>query len=432
MKILSLLLLPLLLFGELEVALSTSSPLKPIYLTRCQLSAEETDWRLFEDLRQILEFDLNTGGFVSVLEVNDAWEKIDLSHPLWQQQKIPFVCLIQGSKNRLSVTLCQVDAKTSKKYPDLVLSGQIDDDRYQIHRLSNQIHKDLFGKAGIAGMKILYAQRSKNKPKEETEWSSNIWLSDIDGANPRQLTHEKGYCLSPGFLTEKNHYFYVTYRSGQAKICKASFHQPQGEVMVSLRGNQMLPAFSPKGGVMAFITDVAGRPDLFLQPLDKEGHMTGKARQLFSAPKATQASPTFSPDGTKVAFVSDKDGPPRIYVLPLASDGKPARPTLLTKQNRENTSPAWSPDGKKIAYSAKVDGIRQIWIYNFENDEEYPLTTGPENKENPAWAPNSHHLVYNTESEESCELFLIHLNSSDPVKITKGPGQKRFPAWGLY
>ena len=73
--------------------------------------------------------------------------------------------------------------------------------------------------------------------------------------------------------------------------------------------------------------------------------------------------------------------------------------------------------------------IQQIWIYDFLSDEEMPLTTGPENKENPSWAPDSFHLVYNTESDDVCELYVIHLNQGEPIQISKGPEQKRFASW---
>ena len=76
-----------------------------------------------------------------------------------------------------------------------------------------------------------------------------------------------------------------------------------------------------------------------------------------------------------------------------------------------------------------MDGVRQIWIYDFLTEDEIPLTTGAQNKENPAWAPDNFHLVYNTESDESCELYLIHLNQCDPIQISQGPGQKRFASW---
>ena len=438
MRILALLLFPLLLIAEsIEVHLATASPLRSIYLTRLHDEAARVDWRYVDELRIALEFDLNQGGWLSALPVNDAWEQSFQWHDLrpqcslslWQQEKIPFVCALQVSATTLSATLFQIEEKSSKRYPDLPLTGRIEEDRRQMHALADLIHKDLFGVEGIASLKILYAQRIRSSVQEE--WSSNIWVADADGINARQLTKEQGYCLSPGFLSKKNQFYYVTHRNGQSKICTATFSKAHGDVLISLRGEQHLPAFTAAGHQMAFISDAAGRPDLFIQNLGPDAQPVGKARQLFSAPRATQASPTYSPNGRKIAFVSDKDGAARIYLLDVTGpqETKAPRPVLLTKANRENTSPAWSPDGTKLAYSAKVDGVRQIWLYDFATEEEIALTTGAEDKENPAWAPDSLHLLYNTESQESCELFLINIRNPEPLQISKGLGQKRFPAW---
>lgn len=416
-KTISLLLLPLLLLGqELEVRLATRSSLKPIYLS--QMDSE---------LRSVLAFDLNAGGFGTVIEGRDDLEEtlhgpFDLA--LWRKQKIPFCLAAHVQNNRLELTAFNIEQGTSKKY------GSIPLERKAIHRLADAVHKDLFGKEGIASLRLIYAQRDKNESEKGLEWLSEIWVSDSDGENARQVTSEKSYCLSPYFMPHAaDEFFYVSEKSGQTKIYRASLSNPKGELMVDLRGNQALPCLAQKGTLMAFITDAAGRPDLFLQSFDNQGRMIGKARQLFSAARATQATPTFSPDGKQLAFVSDKDGPPRIYLLNVASSKARPRPHLLTRKNRENTSPSWSPDGTKLAYSAKVDGVRQIWIYDFETEEEVQITTGPENKENPSWAPDSFHLVYNSEWQDASELYLIHLNQGEPIQITKGSGQKRFASW---
>jgi TolB protein len=418
-KIISLL-LPFLLFSqELEVRLATRSNLRPIYLASFEP----------KELKTVLEFDLNTNGYSSVVDSRDDLEatfQSPFDRTLWKKEKIPFCLSTNVVQNKLEVTLFNAENGTSKKYMPMPL------ERQALHRLSDAIQKDLFGKEGIAALRLIYTVRNRNKTEKGLEWLSEIWVSDSDGANAKQITSEKSYCLSPYFLPNRPHeFFYVSEKTGQSKIYRATLSDPKGELMVDLRGNQALPSLSRKGTQMAFITDVAGRPDLFIQNFTEQGSSLGKARQLFSSARATQATPTFSPDGKQLAFVSDKDGPPRIYLIAVGNgrETKRPHPQLLTKKNRENTSPAWSPDGTKLAYSAKVEGVRQIWIYDFQTQEEFPLTTSPENKENPSWAPDSFHLVYNTESEESCELFLTHLNGAEPVQITKGPGQKRFASW---
>ncbi len=422
---------------EIEVRLKTASNVKPLYLAHTYLGPEETNHTYFDELRTVLEFDLNTGAFVSVLPTNSDWEeslhmadvKRHFNLNLWRKEQVPFIICSAVAQQALRVSVFDVEKGTSKVYEDLSISGQIDEDRKQIHLLADTIHRDLFGVEGIASCRIIYSLRES---KGDSGFRSEIYLSDFDGANSSQLTYENDYCVTPCFSpynrkgTEPS-FIYVSYKTGQSKIYRSSLTGGKSEGVFDLGGNQLLPSLNPRASQIAFISDVAGRPDLFIQSLDNTGHVVGKPKQLFSAPRATQASSAFSPDGKKLAFVSDKDGPPRIYVLDLMKEK--TRPALITRRNRENTSPTWSPDGKKISYSSKVDGVRQIWIYDIEKEEELALTSGPQNKENPSWAPDSLHLVYNTDQNEAGELFLIDVNQRNPVQISKGKGQKRFPSW---
>ena len=200
-----------------------------------------------------------------------------------------------------------------------------------------------------------------------------------------------------------------------------------------MRGNQLMPAVSRQCDKIAFISDITGNPDLFMQPFSPESGTIGKPQQLFSAFKSTQGTPSFSPNGKQIAFVSNKDGAPRIYIIEIAAPGaslKDVKPRLITKLNRENSAPAWSPDGSKLAYCAMAGGTRQIWYYDFDKKEERQLTQGQGNKENPTWGLDSLHLIYNSTGAAGSELYLINLNQSEAHKISSGIGEKRFPSWG--
>lgn len=437
---------PFLLCSQtLDVSLNTKPSLCSSYISRIYTDPSEWNWRYFEELRSILEFDLNTGGYTKIAAtqelLEDLCQKFDThqSFPLeqWKKEQISSAIYLSVEQKRLSIVVFNIEKESFKRYPDIFLSGEISTDRRQIHKLADTLHQDLFGAAGISSLKIMYTQRYKNTDTTEgLDYLSEIHLCDADGANSRQVTSKKGYCMSPGFLklsTQDLAFYYVFNDAGQSKIYRGSLTNPDGDMLVSLRGNQALPALSKSGHMMAFITDVAGRPDLFIQHFDSKYRQAGKARQLYSSPRGTQASPTFNPNGKEVAFVSDKDGSPRIYVIniPSPKDTHRPRPRLLTLKYKDNTCPSWSPDGKKLAYSAKIDGVRQICLYDFAKEEEIQLTFTPEMKENPSWAPNSLHLIYNTESEESCELYLIHLTDPNPVQISKGFGQKRFPCFEI-
>jgi TolB protein len=438
-KYLFIIFLPLFISAEeIEIRLKTANVTKPVYVSQTYTAPDVMKASYFEELRAILEFDLNHGGYGHVLPINGTWEEMlhmadvkrHFNLSVWRKEKVPFVICSTGADGQLKVTAFDIEKGTSKVYETLSITGILTEDRKQIHLLSDAIHRDLFSSEGIASCRLIYSRRER---KLENGWRSEIYTSSYDGLDDEQLTFENDYCVTPCFAPHtkgQDHpsFFFVSYKTGQSKIYQASMHEKLGELSFDLGGNQLLPSLNTRGSQMAFVTDVAGRPDLFIQNFDLTGRATGKPKQIFSSPRATQASSCFSPDGRRIAFVSDKDGPPRVYMMDIGRTSK-LRPQLITKRNRENTSPTWSPDGKYLAYSAKVDGVRQIWLYNFETEEESALTTGPQNKENPSWAPNSLHIVYNTDNEEAGELFLINLNQRNPVQISRGIGQKRFACW---
>lgn len=429
---------------EIQVALTTASPLSPVYLSTVIMEKDGDGESYFNRLRQVLAFDLDNSGYIVLLEKEKSKETILSNNDLkvafdplfWKEQKTRFVIKFFGENKQLNVFIYDTLKNQSKLFATINLSADIDKDRKKIHKISDDILLEYLGKKGIAQYVILYTVRRDNPDRKGMKWLSEVFACDFDGENSRQLTFENNYCVTPVPLPSAYKgsipgFLYVSYKKGIPKIYMNL--ENEGRAFVQLRGNQLLPSISLNFDQLAFISDAAGRPDLFLQRLDRRRIPLGKPIQLFSAPRATQASPAFSPDGKKLAFVSDKDGTPRIYIMKVPEIGEDnVLPSahLLTKKNKNNVTPAWSNDGTKLVYSANTSGPREIWIYDFNTDEERQLTFGKENKENPCWADDNLHIVYNTEDKDISELYIINLNNPKPVKISTGLGQKRFPVWG--
>jgi TolB protein len=438
-----LLLLPCLLRGEdtLHVALPTQSQLALLY--RSPIFSQESGFEKIyvQEIQKIFHHDLDQSGVFLVVKEQADMDLL-LSRPdpkeafdpnVWKREKISYVIKAVSSHKEMEVQVYHTPESKVWKF-QAELTGRFVEDRQKIHQLCDYIIETLTGKKGVASGRILYTIRVPSNAAQGPKWTSEIWICDRDGSEAHAVTAEKSYALHPLFLSPRNpgDFLYVSYKEGQPKIYHFWGDKKESTPLISLRGNQLLPALSPRADLLAFICDAAGRPDLFLQRLNAKGEAVGQPLQLFSFPRATQASPTFSPDGRKIAFVSDKDGPARVYVVQIPEDisfHKRPEAVLITKKNRENVSPAWSPDGTKIAYSSKTEGVRQIWIYDFQTNEEWQLTKSSGNKENPSWGKDSLHLVYNTDDQNSGELYVIDLNLQVPVKITNGFGKKRFPCW---
>lgn len=425
------------------VNLTTESPLSPLYLAPFHFDQADFASSYIHQLERVLAFDLNHNGstyLVKQTPANDqlatgqAFDQID-STQSWKTQNIFYVVKGQISGTTLRLLMFDIHTQNLKSIDSSPLTGNLNQDRQQIHRLADAIHKAFFETDGIASTRILYTIKAPLSSNQKL--LSEVWESDYDGANARQLTQENALCVTPAYIPPKPGYLtggflYVSYRLGQPKIYVANLKEGNGKRLTSLKGNQLMPTISQQRDKIAFISDVTGNPDLFLQPFSPDQGVLGKPQQIFSAKQATQSSPTFSPDGKQVAFVSDKDGSPKIYVITIPQPGTSLnniKATLITKRNRENSAPVWSPDGTKLAYCARTKGERQIWIYDFKTNQERQLTQGPGHKENPSWAPNNLHLVFNSADAQNSELYLINLNQAEAIQITSGRGEKRFPSW---
>jgi dipeptidyl aminopeptidase/acylaminoacyl peptidase len=170
--------------------------------------------------------------------------------------------------------------------------------------------------------------------------------------------------------------------------------------------------------------------DRFQFKQDIDGYLTGRRQRLMLLDVATgktrrlttgdfnEALPAWSPDGGTIAFVSNRDqDPDRTYnsdLWTVRAQAAAAEPTRLTtfagSDNDPDTEsyPAWSPDGRSIAYiqGGPVElfayGTRRLAVVPASGGEPRVLTPSLDRNINqPVWAADGKSLRFIVEDDKT-------------------------------
>jgi hypothetical protein len=98
---------------------------------------------------------------------------------------------------------------------------------------------------------------------------------------------------------------------------------------------------------------------------------------------ANNLDPAFSPDGTMLAFASDRDGDYEIYVLRISD----LQLTRLTSNTATDRSPAWSSNSAMLAFTSDRDGNSEVYLMNPDGTGQVNLTQHAADDFRPSWAP---------------------------------------------
>jgi len=250
-----------------------------------------------------------------------------------------------------------------------------------------------------------------------TNGTSNIWVMNEDGTDPRPLTS-----------------------------------------ITALNGGSFQPAWSRDGAKMVFDSERAlngadnSSHTLNIWVVNADGSGATPLTKLTTTAVGDITSfPAFSPDGSKIAFQSSQaldgsdaantNGTANIWVVNL--DGSSAKPlTKLTAADADSLSPVWSSDGSKIAFisrraldgsdAANTNNILNIWTINPDGGGAAPLTqltASGASSFNPVWSPDGGKLSFqgpraldasdalNTNS--TFNIWTVHADGSSPTPLTK-------------
>jgi tricorn protease len=142
---------------------------------------------------------------------------------------------------------------------------------------------------------------------------------------------------------------------------------------------------------------------------------TGITKNLTNSPGVHDREVAWSPDGQYIAFISDLTGEDEIYIQ--KQDGS-AKPVQLTKDaDTYKYSLTWSPDSKKLLWADKMLRLQYIDIDSKVVTPVDKATSWEFNEYN--WSPDSKWIVYTFPNRRTTSrVFLYELSTKTKTALT--------------
>ena len=256
------------------------------------------------------------------------------------------------------------------------------------------------------GGQIAFTRSWADMSKDQEQ--SNLWLVDVAGHRPRELTQGNWRDSAPAWSPDGKRIAFLSDRSGNRQIHVMWVDTHEVSQLTHLERAPANLRWSPDGKWIAFTSAVPDETNLLQVRLPR----TPRGAQL-AKPAVIVDRLSWGRDG----FGQTVKEFNHVYVVDSTIGGTPRQ---LTQGNYNHNSPEWSPDGKTIYVSGirKPDAeyLRQdseIYAIDVETLAIKPLTDRKGPDSNPRPSPDGKWIAYTGHDEKGYTNHLSNLYLMD-------------------
>ena len=186
----------------------------------------------------------------------------------------------------------------------------------------------------------------------------DVWVKDIERDTPSRLSFLKSTNNYPVWTPDgKNIIFKSVDPAGPGMYCVPADGSGEAQRLSDGKGDEYPYSISPDGKRLAYSAlGKSGTPDLFTAPIEGgSAHPRLGTPELFLGTPFLEVLPAFSPDGRWIAYLSTESGTSEIYVRPFPGPG--GRWQISTAGG---AFPVWSRNGRELLYTTPDQRVMAV------------------------------------------------------------------------
>ena len=215
-------------------------------------------------------------------------------------------------------------------------------------------------------------------------------MLDTAGGNQRQVTENSNINYRPAICADGRYLLFTSDRAGTPNIWRTEIDGSNPRQLTSGSGEDY-PHCSPDGKWVVYTLLGAGKPTLWRVPID------GGAPQQLTEQHTLAA--TFSPDGGSLACLYREEQSSSTLTLAIFSSagGQPTRVfngVLFTEEASRIPPPRWTRDGRALTYVGTEGSVSNVWLQPIDGAPPKQLTSFKSDRIfSFEWAPDGKQLV---------------------------------------
>jgi Tol biopolymer transport system component len=224
-------------------------------------------------------------------------------------------------------------------------------------QISTNSFSGLWGLAWAPDGRLVYTASERE--------NRDIWISNADGSNEKQLTFETAADLNPFVSPDSRYIVFLSNRGVGWGIWRMHLNGTNPKELVRNIQEYGIPMVSRDSRWVIYSADNAGRPALWKISIDGGTPVLLADKHLYGA--------TLSPDGKSIAYYYR---PPELgavlQIEIISSEG--GAPYKTFPAPGDGYRMRWSPDGSAIDYVHTREGVSNLWRVPINGGQPKQLT----------------------------------------------------------